>query len=54
VGAAALWAAAGLDGAQLVTLGDVCLAIADEGFRRENGWGNRHFLLRTNRASPAS
>jgi hypothetical protein len=22
------------------------LAIADEGFRRENGWGYRHFLLR--------
>jgi cyclopropane fatty-acyl-phospholipid synthase-like methyltransferase len=26
------------------------LAVADEGFRRENGWGYRHFLLR---ASPA-
>src|SRR6266571_2293849 len=23
------------------------LAIVDEGFRRENGWGYRHFLLRT-------
>ncbi len=23
------------------------LAIADEGFRRENGWGYRHFLLRS-------
>jgi ubiquinone/menaquinone biosynthesis C-methylase UbiE len=23
------------------------LAIADEGFRQENGWGYRHFLLRT-------
>jgi hypothetical protein len=23
------------------------LAIADESFRRENGWGYRHFLLRT-------
>jgi hypothetical protein len=23
------------------------LAIADEGFRREDGWGYRHFLLRT-------
>jgi hypothetical protein len=22
------------------------LAIADEGFKRENGWGYRHFLLR--------
>ena len=29
------------------------LAIADEGFRRENGWGNRHFLLRTSQALPA-
>lgn len=25
------------------------LAIADEGFRRENGWGYRHFLLRASR-----
>jgi SAM-dependent methyltransferase len=24
-----------------------CLAILDEGFRREDGWGYRHFLLRT-------
>jgi SAM-dependent methyltransferase len=30
------------------------LAIDDEGFRRENGWGLRHFLLRTGPASPAS
>ena len=30
------------------------LAIVDEGFRRENGWGCRHFLLRTGPASPAS
>jgi SAM-dependent methyltransferase len=33
------------------------LAIASEGFRRENGWGYRHFLLRTqpvNAAGPAS
>lgn len=33
------------------------LVIADEGFRRENGWGYRHFLLRTqpvNAAGPAS
>lgn len=28
------------------------LAIADEGFRRENGWGYRHFLLRTGSAAP--
>ena len=25
------------------------LVIADEGFRRENGWGYRHFLLRASR-----
>jgi len=25
------------------------LAIVDEGFRRENGWGYRHFLLRASR-----
>ncbi len=25
------------------------LAIADEGFRQENGWGYRHFLLRASR-----
>jgi ubiquinone/menaquinone biosynthesis C-methylase UbiE len=25
------------------------LAIADEGFRRDNGWGYRHFLLRASR-----
>jgi SAM-dependent methyltransferase len=25
------------------------LAIVDEGFRRDNGWGYRHFLLRTTR-----
>jgi SAM-dependent methyltransferase len=25
------------------------LAILDEGFKRENGWGYRHFLLRTSR-----
>jgi ubiquinone/menaquinone biosynthesis C-methylase UbiE len=30
------------------------LAIAGEGFRRENGWGYRHFLLRTGPGSPAS
>jgi SAM-dependent methyltransferase len=30
------------------------LAIADEGFRRENGWGYRHFLLRTGPAAPRS
>jgi SAM-dependent methyltransferase len=30
------------------------LAIADEGFRRENGWGHRHFLLRPGPASPPS
>jgi cyclopropane fatty-acyl-phospholipid synthase-like methyltransferase len=30
------------------------LAIADEGFRWENGWGYRHFLLRTSPGAPAS
>jgi ubiquinone/menaquinone biosynthesis C-methylase UbiE len=30
------------------------LAIVDEGFRREDGWGYRHFLLRTGPGSPAS
>ena len=30
------------------------LAIIDEGFRRGNGWGHRHFLLRAGLASPAS
>jgi len=30
------------------------LVIVDEGFRRENGWGYRHFLLRTSPAAPAS
>jgi hypothetical protein len=30
------------------------LAIIDEGFRRENGLGYRHFLLRTSPASPAA
>jgi SAM-dependent methyltransferase len=30
------------------------LAIADEDFGREDGWGYRHFLLRTGRGSPAS
>ena len=30
------------------------LAILDEGFRRGNGWGHRHFLLRADPASPAS
>jgi hypothetical protein len=30
------------------------LAIVDEGFRRENGWGYRHFLLRIGPAAPAS
>jgi SAM-dependent methyltransferase len=30
------------------------LAIADEGFRRENGWGHRHFLLRAGPAAPRS
>ena len=30
------------------------LAILDEGFQRGNGWGYRHFLLRTGPASPAS
>jgi SAM-dependent methyltransferase len=35
-------------------LGQQGLAIADEGFRQENGWGYRHFLLRTGPASLAS
>jgi SAM-dependent methyltransferase len=30
------------------------LAIADEDFWRENGWGYRHFLLRTGPAAPRS
>ncbi len=30
------------------------LAIIDEGFRRENGWGYRHFLLRASPGSPES
>jgi len=30
------------------------LAIVGEGFRRENGWGYRHFLLRTGPSSPPS
>jgi hypothetical protein len=30
------------------------LVIAGEGFRRENGWGYRHFLLRASPGSPAS
>ena len=30
------------------------LAIVDEGFRRGNGWGHHHFLLRPGPASPAS
>jgi 2-polyprenyl-3-methyl-5-hydroxy-6-metoxy-1,4-benzoquinol methylase len=30
------------------------LAIAGEGLRRENGWGYRHFLLRTDPAAPRS
>ena len=30
------------------------LAIVSEGFRRENGWGYRHFLLRTSPAAPRS
>ncbi len=30
------------------------LAIVKEGFRRENGWGHHHFLLRPGPASPAS
>jgi SAM-dependent methyltransferase len=30
------------------------LAMVDEGFRRENGWGNHHFLLRASPAAPAS
>ena len=30
------------------------LAIAGESFRRENGWGYRHFLLRTGPGSPTS
>jgi SAM-dependent methyltransferase len=30
------------------------LAIVDEGFRRGNGWGHRHFLLRPGSAPPAS
>ncbi len=29
--------------------GHAGLAVADEGFKRENGWGYRHFLLRTGR-----
>jgi hypothetical protein len=30
------------------------LVVAGEGFRRENGWGYRHFLLRTGTAAPRS
>ena len=30
------------------------LVIVDEGFRRGNGWGHHHFLLRQGPASPAS
>jgi len=30
------------------------LAIVSEGVRRENGWGYRHFLLRTSPAAPRS
>ncbi len=30
------------------------LAIVDEGFRRGNGWGHHHFLLRPGRAWPTS
>jgi 2-polyprenyl-3-methyl-5-hydroxy-6-metoxy-1,4-benzoquinol methylase len=30
------------------------LAIVDEGFRRGNGWGHHHFLLRPGRAWPAA
>jgi hypothetical protein len=30
------------------------LAIAGEGFRREHGWGYRHFLLRVSPGSPTS
>ena len=30
------------------------LAIVNEGFRRGNGWGHRHFLLHTGPSSPAS
>jgi hypothetical protein len=30
------------------------LAVVDEGCRRENGWGYRHFLLRASLGSPAS
>jgi SAM-dependent methyltransferase len=30
------------------------LTIADEGYRQENGWGHRHFLLRASSVSPAS
>jgi hypothetical protein len=33
--------------------GQQTLAVVDEGFRRENGWGKRHFLLRA-LGSPAS
>ena len=35
-------------------LGQQGLAIVDKGFRRENGWGYRHFLLRAGPVSPAS
>jgi len=34
--------------------GQQSLAVVDEGFRRENGWGKRHFLLRASLGSPAS
>lgn len=30
------------------------LAVVEEGSRRENGWGYRHFLLRASAASQAS
>ena len=51
--------AAGYHSSRVVTRqrtgsGEQGLAILDEGFRRENGWGYRHFLLRTSPASPAS
>jgi cyclopropane fatty-acyl-phospholipid synthase-like methyltransferase len=34
--------------------GQQSLTVVDEGFRRENGWGKRHFLLRASLGSPAS
>jgi hypothetical protein len=39
---------------QWTGFGQQGLTIAGEGFRRENGWGYRHFLLRTGPGSLAS